>query len=480
VIERISRPRAVAYALGSAGFQVTGGLVVSVGLYFYLPPADTDLVPQLPTGIVLGVLTAYGLARLIGGVFDSLADPIVGFASDASRSRHGRRRAFLIAGLLPMVLAPVALFWPPGAPGSGVNVIFLAALLAVYYVFFTVYVAPYLALLPELARDQEDRVRLSTLMAVVALPIVGAFAPLWLWGVGVGRAAGLDGAAAIRAVVLVWSALALVLCLAPILAVDERRFARGTPSTLRLGEALATTLRNRPFLVYLGAQVFFILGVNMLGPLAPYLSVVVLGRDEAFAARFALATALPAVAGFGLMRRGVARFGPRRTLVACTAAFGLALTSLGLLEPDVPGGPNDRRNLLVLFGAMALVGFPVAGFMVVPNVIIGQLIDQDAARTGANRAGMYFGVQGLLTKWVFAASAALLSLLFAKFGNSRGDPEGVLLAGPVAGILCLAAAAAYAAFPEHAVALERVEGGAPCSAPGTCDPPGGSAPGSHP
>ena len=49
--------------------------------------------------VFLGVLTAYGLARIIGGVVDSLADPFVGHYSDRSTSRFGRRRIFMIVDL---------------------------------------------------------------------------------------------------------------------------------------------------------------------------------------------------------------------------------------------------------------------------------------------------------------------------------------------------------------------------------------------
>lgn len=86
--------------------------------------------------------------------------------------------------------------------------------------------------------------------------------------------------------------------------------------------------------------------------------------------------------------------------------------------------------------------------------MIGQLIDRDEARSGANRAGMYFGVQGLLTKWVYAAA---LALLLARFGNGREAPLGVLATGPVAGALCVLSAAIYLAYPERAVLRETAE-----------------------
>jgi GPH family glycoside/pentoside/hexuronide:cation symporter len=404
--------------------------------------------------VFLGVLTAWGLSRLVGGLFDSLADPFVGYGSDRSRSRLGRRRAYLAAGILPMVLAPVALFWPPGPPGSALNFAHLTVGLVVYYVFFTVYVGPYLALIPELAHDTAERIDLTAIQAVTSLPAMVLYPALWLAGVEAGRAAGLGTADAVRAVVCVSAAASLVLCALPLWAVDERRFARPEPSALPLGAALRATLRNGPFGIYLAAQICFILGVTMLQPAIPYVAVVLLGRGEGFGAWLALASVPSSVAGFFAIRWLGRRVGPRRSIMACVGVLGLATAALGGMRPDVPGGPRDALNLALAFGSLALAGFSLAGFFVLPHVLMGQVIDIDARRTGANRSAMFYGVQGLLTKWVYAASLALLSFLFTRFGNSADAPLGVILVGPVAAVLCAASVALYACYPEDRLLAE--------------------------
>ena len=171
----MSLRRQIAYCLGGPGWQMTSTLVVSIGIYYYLPPEGAGLVPQLSEEIFLGVLTAYGLARLIGGVVDSLADPFVGHYSDRSRSRFGRRRVFLTFGTVPMVLTSTLLFWPPGEPGSTTTFAFLSITLAAYYIFFTIYVGPYLALIPEIARTEQERIDLSRLRALVSGPFLMAY-----------------------------------------------------------------------------------------------------------------------------------------------------------------------------------------------------------------------------------------------------------------------------------------------------------------
>lgn len=449
--ERLPPARRLLYGLGAPGYQITERIVVNIALYFYLPPAGRGLAAQVPERIFLGILTAFGAAMLVGRAVDSFADPFVGHASDRSRARIGRRRIFLLVGLLPLAALPVGLFWPPGAPGSPLNVAWLVGLLALYFLFFTVYVAPYLALIPELAWDHRERVRLATLLALLGFPVLGLYGSAWTWGYELGLRAGLAPPDALRALVVVSSLLALVLLAFPVLAVDERRFARGARADLPFGRALAETLRNRPFRLYLLAQMLFVLGVNMVQPALPYLAVAVLGRSEGFAGTLGLVTVVATFAGFGLVNPLAQRLGAKRAMVACVAVFALALLALGTLVPDAPGGPHDGRNLAIIVFSLALMGVPIAGFLILPQVMISQLIDLDELRTGAKRAAIYFGVQGLLTKWIYGAATALLAFLFARFGASPGDALGVRLVGPVAGVACLLATGLFAFYPERAV-----------------------------
>lgn len=229
--EPISSARRLGYALGNPGFQLSDRIVVAIAVYYYLPPPGRGLVPQIPEQVFLGFLTVFGLAMLLGRICDSLTDVVVGWASDRSRSRLGRRRVFLIAGLLPMVVTPALLFFPPAAPGSFANTLWLFALLALYFVSFTVYVAPYLALIPEIAWTQQERVSLGTLLALASFPIAGVFGSAWPIALDLGRAAGMGREASLRVLVVGASAFALLLCAVPIAAIDERPAAR--PRTSR-------------------------------------------------------------------------------------------------------------------------------------------------------------------------------------------------------------------------------------------------------
>jgi len=449
--ERMSTARRVAYALGVGGYQITDRIVIVIALYYYLPPPDVGLTSQVSQGIFLGVFTVFGIGMLIGRIFDSLADPLVGHASDRSRSPLGRRRSFLIYGIVPMLVLPALLFWPPAAPGSTLNGIALAIVLSAYFVAFTVYVAPYLALLPELATEPRDRVRLSTLLGVVSFPVVALYGAAWPYGIELGRELGLSSQDAVRWVVVGSLLVAFVLCLLPILVVDERRFTTTISSELPFKQAIVRTLSNRPFLLFLAAELLLIFGTTLLAPIPIYYATVILGRSEGFAATMMLAVLGTTLIGFLVIVRAGDRIGARRGMIVCNLIFALAAGALGLLRPDVPGGPHDLSNLVILFSAMATLGIGVPGLLVLPYVIISQVIDYDTAQTGSNRSAMYFGMQGLLIKWMYGVAGAVIAFLFARFGNSPEQALGILLIGPLGALACLLSALVLTFYPERTV-----------------------------
>jgi GPH family glycoside/pentoside/hexuronide:cation symporter len=219
-------------------------------------------------------------------------------------------------------------------------------------------------------------------------------------------------------------------------------------------EALGKTLSNRPFVTYLMAQIVFILGITMSGPAVPYFARVILGRDEGFAALLSMVMLPGIILGFLLIQPIVDRIGTKNTLVATIFLLGVPMIPYGFLTPSAPGEPGDLFNLVVVVGLSIVKGFPIAGIMILPTVILGQLIDLDTSKTGANRAAMYYGVQGLLTKWVYALAAAILSYLLSAYGRSAEEPLGVLLIGPVAGTFCVIAAMLYTLYPEKTVRAE--------------------------
>ena len=113
--------------------------------------------------------------QFLGRVVDAIADPIIARWSDNHSGHLGRRIPFMLYSGILYTAVFIALFYPPATGESPLNSIYLTLMLGIYFALFTAYVCPHLALLPELARSNKDRVDLSTWKAVFSiLGVAGA------------------------------------------------------------------------------------------------------------------------------------------------------------------------------------------------------------------------------------------------------------------------------------------------------------------
>ena len=171
--ERLSFGTKLAY-----GFGDFGTAIVSALKGFFLLIFLTDVARLDPA--------AAGSILLLTKIWDAVNDPMVGWLSDRTKSRWGRRRPWMLFGALPFGLLFFLLWLTPElSPAGKFWYYLLVALLG--DVAFTVVNLPYTALTPELTQDYDERTRLNSfrfgfsifggLLAAVVHPlIVGMFA----------------------------------------------------------------------------------------------------------------------------------------------------------------------------------------------------------------------------------------------------------------------------------------------------------------
>lgn len=101
--------------------------------------------------------TAAGTAKLIALLFDAVADPAIGLASDRLRSRFGRRIPFMVGGLIPFVAAFGALFSMPASLEGAPQFLYATACLVVLRLSLSCFVLPFTAVGAEVTDDYRER-----------------------------------------------------------------------------------------------------------------------------------------------------------------------------------------------------------------------------------------------------------------------------------------------------------------------------------
>ena len=108
-------PRSTVFAYGLPGIGA-GYMYLLIGLY----------VMKFSTAVLLISPLVMGLIFSASRIWDAVSDPLVGYLSDRTRSRYGRRRTWMAASVIPIAGAFVMIFAPPTALSDTGLVIWMA------------------------------------------------------------------------------------------------------------------------------------------------------------------------------------------------------------------------------------------------------------------------------------------------------------------------------------------------------------------
>ncbi len=401
-------------SLGSEALLESRGLWL---LYFYAPPAHGKTAPLLAVGIAGVVLAAVP-------IFSAFADPAVGYWSDRTSSRLGRRLPFILGATPFWAIFAFLLFAPPSHSGSAIIATYLAVVVCLYSLASITSGGPYESLLPEIARSSNERLSVNGFKVYFG---------------AAGGAIGLVGSGLIidyfgfRVMALVMASLALIFRYIGMAGIWRHVDRTQPPAQISIRDAARATFSNRFFLLYLPGFVLFQVGLTMTRAALPYYvkALLKVGKTGTWVAIFtavligALVLSIPLQAR--LARRGSKRQAFRRAMLGAVLVFPL-LAFVGLV-PHVPAAAE-----IVLI--MALAGLPVAGVYLFPATLTADIIDYDSLRTGMRREATYYQLHSFVEHIATSLAPAILAGLLI-LGDTATNPLGVRLVGPVSGLLIL-------------------------------------------
>ncbi|NWG46476.1 MAG: MFS transporter [Alphaproteobacteria bacterium] len=388
------RPASIA-AYGTLGFPIA---LLALPTYVYLPTLYTE-------GLGLSLVAV--MAVLVGTrLLDAVTDPLVGWLSDHTVTRFGRRKPWIVAAVPVLALSVYQLFLPPEGAGV-VHLLLWASLLTVGWTMLTL---PYNAWAAELTDRYHQRTSLTGARQIAALvgTLVGAGVPALLAASGATALADQTGALAL----LMIAALPLAL-LPPLLFVPDR--APAGRQRLPLLPGLRAAFANGPFRRLLAAFLVNAIANGIPVTLFLYFVTHVLGMPEArgpllFAYFLSGLIAIPV---WLIVSR---RIGKHRAWCIAMIVASLAFVWTPLLV-----GPGDLAIFLVI---TVLSGFGVGADLALPASIQADVVDLDTLERGEERTGTFFALSGLLSKVALAASAGLAFLPLALVGFDASAAPG--------------------------------------------------------
>lgn len=443
-VEEIRFKPMIAYAVGSLPAGILLLAVATWLMRLYCPTEDEAGRVLLVSPMAFGVVSS-------GVMFvAAVTDLLVGYWSDRTRSRWGRRQPYIRFGTPVLAMSFLLLWFPPIADLSYANIVWLIAMLGLLHVSFTVVVNPYLALMPEVWRTDAARVRVSVWMAVfntvaqvVAFAVFGVLISSFAdggWLLGVEVPDGFKVAAAFTFL------LTLIGFLPTILWVRETPHSADKEVPFGLWAAALQTLRNPAFLPYIGAGAMLYAAQFLITAALPYLVVTQVVEDEGsgdmVASLLLLGLVVVTAFLFPLADRLARRFRKKDLFMASLGSFAVVLP-LVTLSGQVPGVPATVQAVV----SCLLIAPGLAIGLVIPRAILADVMDHDEHRTGFRREAMYNGMEGLLQKVAGGLAPLIQGTLFATFGYSRAEPWGIVACGVAGGALALLGMVIFRYYP---------------------------------
>ncbi len=400
--DRIPLKHKLAYGAGAFVNNLlaaaSGGMMIVLNLGLGMNPALVGLLGALP--------------RLT----DAFTDPLMGYISDNAHTRWGRRRPFIFAGVIAAGII-FALLWqlPRGQSETFYFIFFLVGSI-IFFMGYTIFATPWVALGYELTPDYHERTRLMGTQNFIG-QLAYVVSPWFLWimtyeGFFKDQVAGAAGLAIIIAIVAIGLGILPAIFLRErmqnVIKVETTATARQKRSfrenMAEFFQGFGITLSSRPFLKLCLATFMVFNGFMLVASFQFYVIIYyVTGGDQTAGAKYAgYAGTLGAVCTFAVVifvTWLATRIGKRKAFFIAT---GVSIIGYGLkwvcYNPDMP--------LMVLLPA-PLIAFGLGGLFTLMPSMIADVVDADELKTHQRREGMFGSIFWWMVKLGMAAALAL-------------------------------------------------------------------------
>ena len=393
--ERLSRKTLFYYGLADMPIQMAAIPVAAFVPNYY--------------GQDLGVsLAAVGLVLLLSRSFDAITDPLIGWLSDRTNTRWGRRRVWMLASVPILMLSIYKLFMPNP---EDVSAVYLLVWLVTLWLGWTMLFIPYYAWAAELSPEYNERSRITGWRSSIGLganvvsklvPVVALY--FFAFG-GTQETLFLVGS---MTLILLPLTVGLTVSMVP----EGRDF---IPARMPLLPGLRLMWRNGPFKRLIAA--FFVnqLGTSISTALIVFYVRSVLQEDEKAIVQLLVFYAFN-LSGIPFFVKYSSRVGKHRAW--CHALFLFSFCMLGYLLL----GAGDFYWMLPI---TAVTGFLAGSFWVIPNSMKADVIDIDRLESGEDRTAWYFAVWSLAIKVALTVGPAIALWMLSLTGYVPSPEAGV-------------------------------------------------------
>jgi len=378
----------------------------------------------------------WGVIYFFPRIFDALTDPIMGYISDNTKSRWGRRRQYVFIGAILTGIAFIAMWQLYRGDGINYNFIYFMVWSFVFYLGITIFSVPYVAMGYEMSNDFHER---TDIMAIAQW--VGQWAWViapWFWVIMYDQDF-FESADVATRTLAVWVGIFLMLfAMVPAIFIKSESTLNKDYAPLNIksiGNSLKEILKafkeafqSKPFRKLCIATFLVFNAFNTIAAFSFFIIVYHLFDGDAGAAGI-WPTLFGCVGALGttflvipIVTKMSKKLGKKNTFLIAQGISIFGYIMLWFLF--IPGKPY-----MFLF-ALPFFSFGIGSLFVLMMSMTADVIDLDELNTGLRREGTFGAIYWWMVKFGFAIAGGLSGAIMSFVGFNSGaetQPEGAIV-----------------------------------------------------
>ena len=364
----------------------------------------------------------WGLIFFLPKLVDCVTDPVMGFISDRTVSRWGKRRPYIFIGAILSGLSYIAM-WQLSADNSQLyNFIYFLCWSCVFFIGLTIFSVPYVAMGYEMSDDYHERTRLMAVAQWIG-QWAWVIAP-WFWIV-LYDPNWFDNATEGARTLSIWvGAVCMLLAMVPAIFCKSDGIAQDTstphrnetlgPVVRELLSGIAVTLKCRPFQQICIATFFIFNAYNTVAGFAWFIIVYYMNQGDPalagvwptlFGSVSALCTCFLVIPTVNWMAQ---RYGKRATF--------MVTQSVSIMGYAAFWWSFSPSNPYLMFIPIPLFAFGIGGLFTIMMSMTADICDLDELETGERREGLFGAIYWWMVKFGLAFAGLLSGFILGVIG----------------------------------------------------------------
>jgi oligogalacturonide transporter len=373
-----------------------GGAFFIIGALFLVFLTDVAKVAPALAGTII----------LIGKIWDAITDPTMGYISDNTRSRFGRRRLYFLIGILPIFLSWVLLWTSFDLSSNVAKFIYYLLIYLLFNTVFTLVMVPYNSMPAEMTSEYTDRSKLITVRMLFSQGgmLLGAVLPVTIIQ--------LFGTNPSMGYLVMATVFGLIFSI-PWIFVFRGTYEqdRELPDVKKdklinvmkgIAKDFASTLKNKSLKIHTTMYIAAYVSMDVFNALLIYYIRDYMDMFGSYQVLLGIVVVFQMLSLFIVMKL-CNKLGNAKTYRIHAIVWMVAIVALNLLNPGVP--------LWAILAVGIVIGFGLSGCVMTPYNMLAFVVDADEMITTERREGIYAGMMTFLRK-----IAQALALFFVGIG----------------------------------------------------------------